>query len=37
MVAEKRAACQKQAKENKLKLLERRKFVKECVSKTAGQ
>jgi len=37
MVAEKRAACQQQAKENKLKLLERRKFVKECVAKAVGQ
>jgi hypothetical protein len=31
MMAEKRADCQKQAKDKKLKLMERRKFVKECV------
>ena len=37
MVAEKRADCQRQAKEKKLGFTARRKFVKECVDKAAGQ
>ena len=37
MVAEKRSDCQRQAKEKKLGLMARRKFVKECVAKTATQ
>jgi hypothetical protein len=36
MVAEKRSDCQKQAKENKLGLTARRKYVKECVAKAVG-
>ena len=37
MVAEKRADCQRQAKEQKLGIIARRKFVKECVAKAVGQ
>ena len=37
MAAEKRADCQRQSKENKLGFMARRKFVKECVTKAAGQ
>ena len=36
MVAEKRADCQRQAKEQKLGILARRKFVKTCVDKAIG-
>jgi len=36
MVAEKRADCQRQAKEQKLGIIARRKFVKTCVDKAIG-
>jgi hypothetical protein len=36
MVAEKRADCTREAKAQKLGLIARRKFVKECVAKAIG-